>query len=210
LACAFVLVLGAAGTAVAQLPMPGQSGPANPFPPVPGSQQGAAPAAPQSGGFTPAPAQGAFGGGFPTPGGGFGAPPPPRQDQSVCATFPSIREDVEKGAMAIRAATERKASREEACPLFKTFASRENRMLKFLETNRTTCGVPPQVIKQIKTSHANTIRIRNSVCNPAQAAGPPSAPSLSDALGGPIIADDTTAKRGHGTFDTLTGNPLAR
>ena len=35
------------------------------------------------------------------------------------------------------------------------------------------------------------------------------APTLSDALGGPIIADDTSAKLpGRGIFDTLTGNAL--
>jgi hypothetical protein len=34
---------------------------------------------------------------------------------------------------------------------------------------------------------------------------------LSDALGGPIIADDQSAKLpGRGTFDTLTGNALQK
>jgi hypothetical protein len=124
-------------------------------------------------------------------------------------TFPAMREDVEKSAMAIKAANDRKASREEACPLFKIFASREAKMLKFLETNRVACGVPPQVITQVKASHSNTIRIRNQVCSAAPS-GPPPGPSLSDALGGPIIADDTTVKPGRGTFDTLTGNALQR
>ena len=108
----------------------------------------------------------------------------------------------------IKAAGERKAAREEVCPLFKSFAAKEAKMLKFLETNRTTCGVPPQVITQVKGSHAKTVRIRNQVC--AAGAAAPAGPSLSDALGGPIIADDTNVKKGHGTFDTLTGNPLSR
>jgi hypothetical protein len=39
----------------------------------------------------------------------------------------------------------------------------------------------------------------------------PSGPTLSDALGGPIIADDQTAKLpNRGTFDTLTGNALQK
>ena len=123
-------------------------------------------------------------------------------------SFPALREEVEKGAAQIKTAGERKAAREEVCPLFKSFAVKEAKMLKFLETNQTLCGVPPQIITQVKGSHANTVRIRNQVC----AAGPaaPAGPSLSDALGGPIIADDTNVKKGHGTFDTLTGNPLSR
>ena len=40
-------------------------------------------------------------------------------------TFPALREDVEKSAGVIKAASERKASREEVCPLFKTFAAKE-------------------------------------------------------------------------------------
>ena len=41
--------------------------------------------------------------------------------------------------------------------------------------------------------------------------GTVAAPTLSDALGGPIIADDQSAKQpGRGTFDTLTGNALQR
>jgi hypothetical protein len=130
--------------------------------------------------------------------------------QNICATFPAIRGEVEKGANAIKAAGERKATREEVCPLFKRFAAKEAKMLKFLETNRTVCGVPATAIKQVKVSHSNTIRIRNQVCS-ARPPGPPPGPTLSDAIGGPIIADDASAsKPGRGTFDTLTGNVLAR
>ena len=195
LALASVLVLAGVVEASAQfLPMPGQSAPASQFP-APG----------QSTAFPPAPGQSSS----PYPAGrGHGAAPPGGADQSVCAQFPAIREDVEKGGAAIKAASERKAPREEACPLFKTFVLREAKMLKFLETNRTVCGVPPNIITQIKTNHAGSIRIRNQLCSAAPAAA--QGPSLSDALGGPIIADDTTTKKGHGIFDTLTGSPLAR
>jgi len=123
--------------------------------------------------------------------------------------FPSIREDVEKSAGVIKAASDRKASREEVCPLFKTFAAKEGKMITFLETNQKLCGVPPKVISQVKANHVGTVRIRNAVCSAAPAG--PRAPTLSDALGGPIIADDESAKNpGRGTFDTLTGNALQR
>ena len=124
-------------------------------------------------------------------------------------TFPALREDVEKGAAVIKAASARKASREEVCPLFKTFALKEAKMLSFLETNMKLCGVPPQIIPNMKKNHAATLRIRDTVCSAAPVG--PGAPTLSDALGGPIIADDQSAKvPGRGTFDTLTGNALQK
>jgi hypothetical protein len=157
----------------------------------------------QQGGFAVRP--GGFSGGPPQ--GGFGSPPQsgPTEEQKVCLTFPTIRDEVEKGAAGIRAAGERKASREEVCPLFKSFAVKEARLVKFLETNQRLCGVPPNVITQVKQNHAKTVQIRNTVCSAAPAAA---GPSLSDALGGPIIADDTSARSGRSVFDTLTGNAL--
>jgi hypothetical protein len=137
------------------------------------------------------------------------AMPPPGSPQAVCMNFPALREEVEKGAAQIKAAADRKASREEVCPLFKSFAIKEARMVKFLETNRVACGVPREAITQVKGSQANTIRIRNQVCSNAPGAAAAAGPSLSDALGGPIIADDTNANK-RGIFDTLTGNALSR
>jgi hypothetical protein len=207
LALAGVLVFAGVVEASAQfLPMPGQSAPTGQFP-APGQSTAFPPAPGQSSPFPP-PGQST-----PYPSGpGHGAAPPARPpggaDQSICMQFPTLREEVEKGGAAIKAASERKAPREEACPLFKSFVLKEAKMLKFLETNRTVCGVPPNIITQIKTNHAGSIRIRNQLCSAAPAAA--QGPSLSDALGGPIIADDTTAKKGHGIFDTLTGSPLAR
>ena len=125
-------------------------------------------------------------------------------------TFPPLREDVEKGAAVIKAAAARKATREEVCPIFKVFAVKEAKMIAFLETNQKLCGVPPNIIASMRNNHATTIRIRNTVCS-AGPGGGGGAPTLSDALGGPIIADDQSAKvPGRGTFDTLTGNALQK
>jgi hypothetical protein len=207
-------------------PPPGQqqqqSAVNSPFPPAPapGSFGGAAQPTPGSfgalqGGFGVRPGGSSGGppqGGFAAPAqGGFSSPGPMgggvSEAQKVCLTFPTIREEVEKGAAGIRAASERKAAREEVCPLFKAFAVKEAKLVKFLETNQKVCGVPPSVIPQVKQNHAKTIQIRNTVCS----AGPAAAgPTLSDALGGPVIADDTNVRTGRGTFDTLTGNALQR
>lgn len=193
LACACVLVLAGLSEAGAQfLPGPGQTAPAGQFPPISG----------QSSPFPPPP-----GSSQPPQASAF---PPPGGDQSVCATFPALRSEAEKSALAIRTAGERKAEREEVCNLFKAFTAKEAKVVKFLETNQQVCGVPPQAVKVAKANHSKSLEIRNKVCS-AGPSGPPPGPTLSDALGGPIIADDAAAKQpGRGTFDTLTGNVLSR
>src|SRR4051812_42348031 len=110
----------------------------SPFPPPPGQGQAPAqdPAFPPPGSSRPTsitvgPSGGS--GGFGPPGGGSFAPPgggggfsgpapQPSEAQKVCLTFPALREDVEKGAAVIKAASARKATREEVCPIFKSFA----------------------------------------------------------------------------------------
>jgi hypothetical protein len=201
------LALAGLSQAAAQFPPPpGQaaSSASNPFPPPPGQQQSnpfPPPPGQQTSPFPPAP------GSAPSQSPGrAGAFPPPPGARSVCDQFPPIRAQAEKDAGAIKTASDRKAAREEVCALFNKFVSSESKMAKFLETNQTACGVPADAIKQVKAQHAKTLQIRKNVCS----AGPsPRGPSLSDALGGPILPD-TTPKPGRGTFDTLTGSPLAR
>ena len=166
LAAACVLVVAGLSEAAAQFPpvpgqAPGQAASGSAFPP-PGAQQssafppppGQAPAQRQDSAFPPPPgqSQGAAPGGFsPAQPGGFGGGGPgPSEAQKVCLNFPSLREDVEKGAAVIRAASGRKASREEVCPLFKSFAAKESKMISFLETNQKVCGVPPKIITQAR------------------------------------------------------------
>lgn len=183
-------------------PPPGQSAPppqqqSSPFPGPPSQQQSPFPAAPGQASQSP---QG--GSPFPPPGGGASR-------GNICEQFPALRSQAEQDATAIKAASERKATREEICAGFVKFSGSEGRMVKFLETNRAACGVPPDAIKQVKTQHARTLQIRKNVCATGGPSGPPRAPSLSDALGGPVLPDDKP-KPGRGTFDTLTGNALGR
>jgi len=206
-AAAIACVLIGAGLSQAQAQFPAPGGGASPFPPPPGqtSQPGNDPFPPAPGG---PPRSGAARGGpspFPEPGGGGGGGQPSGA-QAVCMKFPEIRADTEKAAGAIRAASEKKLSREEVCPLFQKFAVSEGRMLKFLTDNQRNCGVPPDAIKTVKTNHARTLQMRTAVCSAAPRMGP----SLSDALSSPILPDADEKKPGRGTFDTLTGNPLTR
>ncbi len=121
-----------------------------------------------------------------------------------------MRNDTEKKAAAIRAANERHADAKEACGLFNAFTTAEGKMLKYAVENATWCGIPPQVIEQIKKGHAQAMALRGRVCQAAAnraATVTPHAPSLSDALGAPI-PDSDNIKTGRGTYDTLTGTPL--
>jgi hypothetical protein len=206
-AAAIACVLIGAGLSQAQAQFPAPGGGANPFPPPPGgqaSQPGNDPFPPAPGG--PARDGASRGGPSPVPdaGGGGGGGPPGGGNQAVCGRFNEVRGDTEKAAGAIRAAGDKKLSREEVCPLFQKFAASEARMLKFLTDNQRNCGVPPDAIKTVKTNHARTLQMRTAVCSAAPRMGP----SLSDALSSPILPDADEKKPGRGTFDTLTGSPL--
>jgi hypothetical protein len=141
--------------------------------------------------------------------GGFGAPPQP---PPACQQLLANRDETAKHGQAIHAAGQKKVPPEELCKLFKTFLSSEGKMLKGLEQNATTCGVPPEVLKQVKASHEKAAQVGKNICDAAAQGPRPAGPSLSDALGTtPMVPDSSTAtKKGQGTFDTLTGSPLAR
>jgi hypothetical protein len=129
-----------------------------------------------------------------------------------CNDFMKMRADAEQKAGLIRAASSRHAEPKELCTLLQRFAASEGAMLKFLENNKLWCGVPDQAIKNVKTNHDKTLKMRTAVCSGgAVGEGPrPRAPSLSEALRAPSIDTPANTKTGRGTFDTLTGSPLAR
>jgi hypothetical protein len=70
--------------------------------------------------------------------------------------------------------------------------------------------VPDDAIKLSKARHEQSVKFRNAACDPNAGAPTPKAPSLSDAMKMPSVDSATNTKTGHGTFDTLTGNPLSR
>ena len=135
-------------------------------------------------------------------------PAPGAQQAPPCVEeFGKLRDDAAKKAELIREASKRKAPPVEACKLFNTFSAAEEKMLKFAETNSVWCGIPPQVITQIKQSHAKTADFRTRICQAAAAPPRPHGPTLSDALTAPVTSAGNI-KTGRGTFDTLTGTPL--
>jgi hypothetical protein len=142
-----------------------------------------------------------------TPGGAFSAPqaPPP-----ACQQLLSTRDDVNKHGQALQAAGQKKAPPDELCKLFKAFLTVETKMIKGLEEHSATCGVPTDVLKQVKAGHSKAAQMGKQICD---AAAQPRmvGPTLSDALGTtPLVPDASTTKKGLSTFDTLTGSPLGQ
>jgi hypothetical protein len=138
--------------------------------------------------------------------GGRGGEPPCFKD------FMPLREEAQKRANAVQAAGKRKAPPAEACRLIGNFVEAEARVVKFVEREGSSCGIPGEVLKQMKGSHAQSLELRKKVCDAAQnQAQRPTGPSLSDALGTTRLPDAAASKKpGRDTFDTLTGNVLAR
>jgi hypothetical protein len=181
----------------------------SPFPPAPQQSQLPAdstspfPAPPRQSTFPGAPQQSVFPSGSMQGGPPMGGPPP----SGVCASFPKLRDEAKAKAEAVSTVGKRKGDRKEMCAAVQTFTAAEEKVVKFLDDNKSACGVPPQAITQAKTMHANTVKFRDTVC----AEGPkPKVPTLSDAIGTTPLDTSTNTRTGRGTLDTLTGNPLAK
>jgi hypothetical protein len=181
------------------------------FPPVNGSAPVASVGAPTNTSF---PVNGAA----PLAGGGFERPPaPPSQGgaggDACMKEFIPLREETEKRGKLIKAASDRHAAPEEACKLIGAYNQAELKMMKFVETHSAKCGIPPQVLEQLKGGHKNSESMLQKVCAAAQQAQTraPAGPSLSEVLGSAAaLPEATKTKKGGSTFDTLNGNVLTR
>jgi hypothetical protein len=127
-----------------------------------------------------------------------------------CNDFAKISQDIQAKAMAVKKATQEKVDRKEVCALVVKFVDAQGTAVKFLETNKTWCGVPDQAITGAKAEHEQAIKFRTVVCSNDQPQARPKVPTLSDAIGTPTLDTSKNTKTGRGTFDTLTGNPLAK
>ncbi len=140
----------------------------------------------------------------PAPGGlplrGMGQPPP-----AQCEQFAKLRDGAQDKAKAIQAAS-KTHDRQSMCTAFTRFTAAEALVLKFLEDNKTACGIPTEAISVARTNHAKTVKIRDEICSQPK----PKVPTLSDVIGTPSLDTAKNTRTGPGTFDTLTGNPLAK
>lgn len=132
----------------------------------------------------------------------------PQQEPACVTAFGKLRDDAQKKAGNIRAASERKAEPKEACGLFRIFSAAEAKLIKYAADNAASCGIPPEVVGNLKQQHTKTVGIQNRVCQAAANPPRPAGPSLSDALGSSTVPDVSNIRTGRGTYDTLTGTPL--
>ena len=194
-------------------PPPQQANTPSGFPPISGSQPMKpmnAPLAFPSQGVSP------MGQGFSAP----AEPPSARQgggNQADCMKgFTPLKQEAEKRAEVIKGLSKRKAPASEACKAIGAFAQSEVKMINYIKANSQRCGIPAQVADQMAQGHKGTEQMRAKVCNAAeqQARAPRGggAMSLSEALGASIEVPEAkpTKRNGGSTFDTLSGNVLAR
>ena len=107
--------------------------------------------------------------------------PAPRPPQ--CQALLDIRDELQKHGQAISTANDKRMDVRGACKLFRAYLMTELKMLRMLEADGASCGVPPQVLQQIRGGHAKAQRIGKQVCD-AAARGPGLfGPTLYDALG---------------------------
>jgi len=140
--------------------------------------------------------------------GQFGPPPGGGAQGAQCNDFQKLSEEAQKRGSAVGAALKTKADRKEICTLMTNFLAAESSVVKFLEDNKVWCGVPDQVVAVSKANHEKSLKFRTAACNDDTPHQKP--PSLSDAIKTPSVDTAKNTKTGRGTFDTLTGNPLAR
>ena len=126
-----------------------------------------------------------------------------------CGNFIKLRDGAQQKAAAVRDAAQHKAERKVVCTLVQNFYAAEAAVVKFLEDNKTWCGIPEQAIKSGKAGHEQTAKFRDAVCNEA-AVPKPHVPTLSDAIAQPSVDTGANTSTGRGTLDSLSGNPLAK
>jgi hypothetical protein len=132
------------------------------------------------------------------------------------AKFAPLRADAERRAKLIQQASARKATAQEACGLIKAYVAAEAKVVNYVTTKQTACGIPSEIPTQLKANQSRSHEMQKQVCaaaaNQAQGGGgPAAAPSLSEVLGTSSASIETrTVRKGGSTFDTINGNVLTR
>jgi len=145
---------------------------------------------------------------------GFGPPAQQPGENPCMAEFTRLRGEVEAKGRVAKAVSQRKGSREDLCSAVGAIAAAQTRWVKFAVGRASSCGIPPDVIKQLKEGENHLFQLRKAICSgaPPPGAGPPPAPSLAEALSSTpyqsSASDSTAPKKRGGVLDTLTGTPI--
>jgi hypothetical protein len=133
-------------------------------------------------------------------------------DNPCLKEFLRLRSEVEKKGAVAKAVNDRKGSREEMCAAISGIHVAQVVWVKYAAGEGSKCGIPPDIVKQLRGGQDHLAKLRKNVCAAGPAtAGAPAAPSLSEALGTaqlpPSSGSEGPRKRG-GVLDTMTGTPI--
>jgi hypothetical protein len=128
------------------------------------------------------------------------------------AEFAPLRTETEKRAAALKAAATKHVAPQELCQLFTRFIEAEVKVVKFMEKNAASCGIPAQIVTTTKSNHVKSGQTKEKVCAAAANGGNEAkrGPALGDALGVREAPIAETSGPGAGTLDSLSGNALKR
>lgn len=97
------------------------------------------------------------------PGGRFAAAPSSELADACHKGFVPLREDAERRGRLVKAASDRKAPREEACQLIGRFGEAELKMIRYVDANSAKCGLQ-HVAARLKAGHAKTKEMYGRIC----------------------------------------------
>ncbi|HLH93174.1 MAG TPA: hypothetical protein VKX28_32520 [Xanthobacteraceae bacterium] len=103
---------------------------------------------------------------MPTPGPAApGTMTDPTPEQQKCQQqLAGYRTAVESRAREAAAESKKRPTRARMCELVSDYAVAELAWLTFAETNMVKCGIPPQLVEQIKAVQVRTIETRKRMC----------------------------------------------
>jgi hypothetical protein len=104
------------------------------------------------------------------------------------AEFAKLRDVVQKTGLAAKAASQRKVSRGEMCKHVTAYSAAELKWVDYTEANVTSCGIPDEVVSQLKAVHGNTEKTKERICA-ALGDIPDLGPPRPELLPGPSLLD---------------------
>jgi hypothetical protein len=97
--------------------------------------------------------------------GTFEAPLPSSEVADACHKgFAKLRDEAERRGRLVKAASDRRAPREEACEVIGNFSQAELKMVRYVDTNSARCGIPQHAAARLKAGHVKTEEMRRRLC----------------------------------------------
>ena len=107
-------------------------------------------------------------GAFPNAAPPFGTVPQSGPSKECVDGYAALREETETKSKAIKAASDRRASADEACRLIGDFRTAEAKLFKYAETNVARCAIPAPFMQQLKAGLQRTEALQTKVCTMAR------------------------------------------